>query len=333
MKLLDNIKKNTIVLFIATVIILFIVLKDDFHNIIDTLMKMNIKYVLLAVFFYLLSVSLKGLVNYFIIHDPEKVSIREAIKHNLITQFFNGVTPFASGGQPMEIYMLTEHKISLTRATNYTLQSFLLYQIALVLCGFIAVFYNSVSGIFNNSDFLQKLVLLGFIINIIVVLVLVSVSFSKTAIGFIKKIVKKVNRKLKHRIDEEKIEKTMQDFYNTSKDLKKNKKLFLMGIFLNMLSLICLYITPLFVVYGMHNFMSLSWLEAITASAYVYIIGSCVPIPGGTGGIEYGFTQFFGAFIFGKELQAALICWRAITYYFGMIIGALLFNFEKKVQK
>ena len=73
-------------------------------------------------------------------------------------------------------------------------------------------------------------------------------------------------------------------------------------------------------------------MESIVATAYVMIIGSFVPIPGGTGGIEYGFTQFFGMLIPNSQLQATLISWRFITYYFGIIIGALLFDFEKKVE-
>ena len=38
-------------------------------------------------------------------------SLKEAIKHNIIVQFFNGITPFSTGGQPMEVYMLKEHGI------------------------------------------------------------------------------------------------------------------------------------------------------------------------------------------------------------------------------
>jgi uncharacterized protein (TIRG00374 family) len=78
---------------------------------------------------------------------------------------------------------------------------------------------------------------------------------------------------------------------------------------------------------------SMKFVETITASAYVYIVGSFVPIPGASGGIEYSFTQFFGNFIGLDMISAVLIIWRTITYYLGIIIGALLFNLEKKVKK
>ena len=331
MKILNHIKKNTIILCIITFIVLFILLKDDFHNIIKILLKMDLKFVLLALLFYFISISLKGVVNYLIVNN-KKLSLKEAIKHNIITQFFNGVTPFASGGQPMEIYMLTEHDISVAKATNYTLQSFVLYQVALVICGLIAVIYNLWSDLFFTNYFLKECVLLGFLINIIVVIFLIFISFSKKSVSLVKKLFKKVNKLLHNKLNEEKTFKVLDDFYYTENELKKNKSLVILGILLNIISLICLYVTPLFIVYGLHETTNLTFIHTITASAYVYIIGSCVPIPGGTGGIEYGFTQFFGMLIPNSQLQATLISWRFITYYFGIIIGALLFDFEKKVE-
>ena len=85
--------------------------------------------------------------------------------------------------------------------------------------------------------------------------------------------------------------------------------------------------------YGMGDFTSLSIVDTITASAYVYVIGAFVPIPGASGGIEYGFTQFYGNFLNIKTTFALLIIWRFITYYLGIIIGGLLFSLEKKVKK
>ena len=169
MKILDNLKKNTIFLLLITIIILYIVLKDDFNGIVAAMTNIDIKYIIVAAFFYFLSVALKGFSNYLIIDDKEKISLKEAIKHNMIAHFFNGVTPFATGGQPMEIYMNTEHGIPLAKATNQTVQSFIFYQIALVICGIFAVSYNFAVHLFPKVKLLQHLVLIGFVINVIVV--------------------------------------------------------------------------------------------------------------------------------------------------------------------
>ena len=78
--------------------------------------------------------------------------------------------------------------------------------------------------------------------------------------------------------------------------------------------------------YGLHDFTSLNPITAITSSAYVLLVGSFVPIPGASGGIEYSFGNFMPTVL----LNALLIVWRFITYYFGMILGGFLFSTEKE---
>ena len=203
MNFINTIKKNTIILFLITAIVLYIVLKDDWSSIVKAMSTIDIKYVLLAVISLFISIALKGIVNYLIVNDKKKINVKEAIKHNLITQFFNGITPFSTGGQPMEIYMLTEHNISLSKATNYTVQSFIFYQIALVICGIFAVTYNFIFKIFPEVNFLKYLVLLGFLINIGVVIVLLLVANSKKATKKMCNFTIKVSKKLKLKIKEE----------------------------------------------------------------------------------------------------------------------------------
>ena len=103
-------------------------------------------------------------------------------------------------------------------------------------------------------------------------------------------------------------------------------------ILLNLAGLCALYIIPLVVAYSFGYYDGFNGLEAIFASAYVMLIGSFVPIPGGTGGLEYGFVQFYGNFVSGGVLNAMMLVWRVITYYFGMLIGGIALNFMRKEE-
>ncbi|MBP5678574.1 MAG: flippase-like domain-containing protein [Bacilli bacterium] len=332
MTIVNNIKKNTILLVIITMIVLYFVLKDDAQGIIDTIKNMDVKYILLAFCCYLTSVTLKGYINYKIVNDKEKFSKTEAIRQNFIAQFFNGITPFQTGGEPMAIYMLREQGIPVSKATNYMVQSFIFYQIALVICGIIAVGYNSIFHIFPKVELLQKLVLLGFAINTIVVILLLA-SYSKQATTKLSKVTYKFVKKIKKNLTEEEWLQKFEDYHNGFQELKQRKKLFVGGISLNMISLICLYIVPFFVLKGLQNTETLTIMETLVSSAYVYLIGAFVPIPGASGGIEYGFTQFFGNFLEGSIVSAMVIVWRFLTYYLGIMIGAILFNIRERVRK
>ena len=126
------------------------------------------------------------------------------------------------------------------------------------------------------------------------------------------------------------IKAKFNDFHECGKALRKRKNLYIMGIILNVVSLLCLYSVPLFILYSIGDFNNLTMVDTLTSSAYVYVIGAFVPIPGASGGIEYGFTQFFGNFISLSKISAVLLLWRFITYYLGMILGALSLLYFKK---
>ena len=124
MKTIKNIKKNSIIILLVTLIILYILLKDNFSEIVKTLSTMNLFFVLIAILFYFIYIVLRAYIIYKSVNDKKKLTFKEAIKHNIITQFFNGITPFSTGGQPMEVYMLTEHNISVAKATSVTIINF-----------------------------------------------------------------------------------------------------------------------------------------------------------------------------------------------------------------
>lgn len=336
MKIIKDIRKNTIVLLLITSIVLFFVLKDHFSSIIDTIKNMNFFYLFLAILMYFLYIILKAYIVYLTVNNKKKVTFKEAIKHNIITQFFNGITPFSTGGQPMEIYMLTEHNIGVGEATSITLQNFIYYQTALVIYGIIVVIYNCIFHIFPKIPILRRLVILGFIINVIVVIILLAITiYTKFTKKLVIKILNWFNKKgiikdkNKDKIEKKLLEK-IKEFEDSSKIIRKRKDLYVKGILINLLSLTALYIVPLFIVYGFKDYSSLTTFNTLTASAYTLLVGSFVPIPGASGGIEYSFLKFFGSFLKTVPLNSLLIVWRFITYYLAMILGAVIFSIEKK---
>lgn len=337
MNMIKNIRKNTLIILLVTIGVMYFVLKDDFSNIIHTLIHLDLKFLLLAIFLFFFSIFLKGYISYKTVNDKNKYTLLEAFKHNVIVQFFNGITPFSTGGQPMEVYMLTEHGINANKGTMIILQNFIFYQIALVIFGLGAVIYNGIYGIFPKVPILRELVLIGFIINSFVTVVILFISLSKKFTKFCVKAIIYLLSKTKIVKDKEKVKeswrKRLEEFHTCAKDLRKRKKLFLIGVLFNLLSLACLYIIPLYIAFGMHDYTSLNISTTLVASAYVLLMGAFVPIPGASGGIEYGFMSFFDNFFNHTTTGAILLVWRFITYYMPMIIGAIVFNFDERKNK
>lgn len=327
-------KINIVVLVLITILVLYFSLKDNFKEVINQILTMNWIYLLIAFLFLFLFFTFKSLSIYSFGKKINKdFKFIQAIQLVLRTQFFNAVTPFATGGQPYQIYYLKHCGIDYASSTSIVLQNFIVYQIALVILGLIALFTNQVLDIFNSSKFLARLIALGFIINTLVIIVMFVVAFStklnKKIIGFGIKILTKL-KLVKNK--EEKLKEwdnNINDFHNSAKKLLDDKKTFIGNIIFNFIALCCLYIIPLFVLYSMGEFNVINGWITVVVSAYVMIIGSFVPIPGGSGGLEFGFVTFYGNFITGSKLSATMLVWRFITYYFSMILGAVALNIKK----
>ena len=205
----------------------------------------------------------------------------------------------------------------------------------MVLLGILAIILNHILNIFPYDGLLSKLVLLGFTINTIVIIVLFIVAFFKKSNKFL--VTKGINILSFFKIVKDK-EKTLEkwnvyinNFHEGAKILVANKKQFMLNILFSFLGLVCLYMVPVWILYSMGDFTSFKALESVIASAYVMLIGSFVPLPGGTGGIEYGFLKFFGVFIVNDaKLRALMLLWRFITFYMGIVIGGIALNIKER---
>lgn len=54
------------------------------------------------------------------------------------------------------------------------------------------------------------------------------------------------------------------------------------------------------------------------------MITSFIPIPGASGGAEVSFFYFFNIFFLEEQIFLAILLWRFISYYSGMIVGGII---------
>ena len=327
-------KINFIVLALVTILVLYLSLKDNYTEIINTLMNMNVWWILVGFLCIFIYWFLKTLPLYYFTKSHKKnFTYKSAAMLLLRTQFVNAITPFATGGQPYQVYYLNKEGIRSSTSTSIILENFIVYQIALVLLGIIAMTCNFFFHIFPYNDLLTHLITLGFIINTVVIVLSFLVAFGKNInkkiIGFGIKVLSKLNLVKDKEAKIDKWNESITNFYKSAKKLVDDKKIFFGMIFVNLMALIVLYMIPVFVLFATGDYVSVSVPLAIITSAYVMLIGSFVPIPGGTGGLEYGFMKFYGFFIAGSTLSAVMIIWRFITYYFGLIVGGIAFNLKR----
>ena len=323
---------NLIIIFVVLSLVLYFSLKDNYQEIIDNIKNMNIIWLIISIIILIISRIFSAVSSYQMTKaNDHHVSFLRAIQINLIIPFFHGVTPFAGGGQPMEIYYLHNEKIPLGKSTNIVLQNFIVYQTALIIISLIAVIYNVIFDLFPANSLIKQLVIIGFIINFLVWLFTLLVSLSKKFNQVILKITLFILKKFNKPALKEKITRYLSNLHKNATTIIKHKKSSLLSLFANILSLICLYSIPYFVLTGM-DITNLNIIETIVATSYIMIMGSFVPIPGGTGGLEYGYMYFFNYLIGGSILTSSMLVWRFVSYYLAMIIGAIVLALYRKKE-
>lgn len=335
---MKNQKINILILSLITILVIYFILKDDFLEITKTVSTVNIGWFVFSIGIIILYWLFQTLCLSAIAESSGKVpSFKTLFKSTLISHLFSAITPSASGGQPFQIYYLKKKGLDLGTSTNYVVAQATLYQIALVLFGLVAILLNSIYDFFPFDNIIKYLVLIGFAMNVIVISVLLFIMFGKKTnkkivlklISFLHKI--KIIRN-KEKV-EAKAEQAFDNFYVSSKLLRKHPNIIVKGSIYNFIALMFLYITPLTVAYSFGNYVDLNILTTLVASAYVMLIGAFIPIPGGSGGIEYAFATLFGFYLTGPLLMATLLIWRFLTYYLGILLGGILLITNRKEEK
>jgi len=327
--------KNIIILFIAIVIVLYFSLRNDFNTVISELVKVNISFILIA--FLLMGVSwlLRSIVLFKLVRNfKENFSLKMSFHVHLIVQFFNAVTPFASGGQPGTVYILNKKGLQVRDGTNVIIQESIIFQFSFVLITIMAIILNNIFDIFPRVTLLQNLVLLGIIVNTTVMSLLLFVSFCnkdlkiKVVNGFINffsrfKIIKQ-KEKLK-----EKFVTYVDDFNEGAKFLLKNKKELVLKIFFMSAATIIRYMVPFVFLVAVLNTTNINIAYVVIGTIFVSIVGTYIPTPGAMGGLEFAFMQYFTVFTTGGALTAVMLLWRFATYYMGLILGGIAFALFK----
>ena len=111
----------------------------------------------------------------------EKTKIISNIKYALIGFFFSGITPAASGGQPMQIYFMHKDKISVANSTLALLINLTCMQIVTISTALFSIIFNY--KYLNKA--LIGLFILGIVLNSTALTLLIISIFSKRATKWI----------------------------------------------------------------------------------------------------------------------------------------------------
>lgn len=279
--------------------------------------------VLLAFFFWLFG----SLTTHVIIkHFYPNFKFRHSFEVIMIGQFFNGITPFASGGQPMQVLALRKNGVQASKGTSVLTIKFVVYQIVLVVISTFLVVLKY-GDLRNQIDFLDLFVIIGFGFNLIIAIAILYLSIAKDnnikAILGLGKILKRLGIVKDYDLYSIRVHNYLHDFHECSDILRGNTKILMMSAIYTTIQILSMLCVPYFVVRSFG--IDVNLLAVVASAGFILMVASLVPIPGGSGGAEGGFILIMGIFLSSTQITTALILWRGITYYLGIVAGGLVY--------
>lgn len=321
------------VILFAIAFLLYTVLQIDLKEFVKVFKNLDYLWLILSILsilFYWLSEA--KILQTIIFSLAGNYSLAEAVKVTMIGQFFNIITPFASGGQPAQLYTLNQQDLNSGSAASILMIKFMIYQFILTLYSLLLIVLKSSFFKAQTNNFFY-LIFIGFAVNLSVILGLYIFARHKKLKEFLLLRSLKFFAKIKLLKDyqkwKRKVNQQLKLFHQDLEILKKKKKMLLKISIFTAVQLSFFFMIPYFV-YRSFNLNQVELLTIIAAAAFVIMITSFVPVPGASGGAEISFHYFFSLFFLKKELLIAIFIWRFISYYSALIIGGLIIFFNRK---
>lgn len=336
-------KKGTFFNFILIItifagLLIYMINVDGIDNIINLLHQVNYNWVIAG----LICLIIYWICEAITLHVPLKRMYKNqtfgnSVKVSMIGQLFNNITPFSSGGQPMQAYELTKTGKRVSDSLSVLMLKFIVTQIALVV--------TTVIIVFAEFDFFKMLMhdylwvaILGFGVNIVAIIVAIIAGINKKLITSIVNPIIKLLGKIHIFKQPDKVidnfDKSMDNFSGQFKVMKSEKlmvlKMFVVAVIQSMS-----YYSITYMVYKAFGNSGITFLQIIPAQAFLLLIMTFVPTPGSGLGAEGGFYLLFNSTFKKGTINMSILFWRIYTFYLPIIVGALFLIpiKAKKVKK
>lgn len=305
----------------------FLYSEQGLYDLITSSQQINLWWIAAALLSYCTSVFADVLVIYLYIHDEYKqFKIRHSARSVLLGLFWSGITPSSTGGQPMQVYYMSKHKVDVGYSSSRLLNRFLVYQITMTVMTVIAVILKfSYFQEHMDTPILSTLVTIGFVSQTFITLVFVFLAFSKNLTAKATRGIASLLCKIRLIKDKDRLKKSLETqlakFHSGNRMIFSKPKLVIMAVVLTVIQLIAMFLVP-YCIYRSFGLNQASPFDMVCSQAFVTLISGMIPIPGASGAAEFSFTALFALFFTPATIKSATLIWRIITYYLSILVGA-----------
>lgn len=253
-----------------------------------------------------------------------------AIKTSFLGKFYDGVTPFATGGQPMQIYYMTTKHLSGASSSAIVLIRYFGSMFAFTMVGAAFMIAGAAVGVLNGVNGRTLLMVAGWIglaVNFMLPLfILFFVSFPRLArrltgwfiyIGWKLHIVKSKERVMRKAL------RTVRDFTSSFRIIVRRPACLVLFLICCFTETTLTFSVPFFVMNALSCQLDGMFFTVMALNVFTTFGVSFIPTPGNSGVIEgMGVLAFNVAA--GSALVWSVLFWRFSVYYIYILIGVIV---------
>ena len=328
-----------VILFLAIMVFtMWFVFRDEGVEAVLTAMKqMSFAHLLLAIAIALFFVSAEGVMIWYLLRSIDGTSsLFSCIRCSFIGFLFSGITPSATGGQPMQLYYLKRDGNSWSLSSVALMTVALMYKLVLVLFGVgILLFWHAPLRGYLGTGY-YRLFLLGLTLNTLLVVGLLMVMFTPSVIrllsGKAEWLAVKLHLLKKAGSKQARLDHFMDNYQNALSFLKEHKgKMFvvLLGTVVQRAAVFALT----YVVYRGMGMSGVALTTIMWLQAAVYIAVDMLPIPGAQGITEAMYRRAFLDIFTAGHVTASICISRGVSFYLMICVGLIVMLYQFCIKK
>ena len=315
-------------LFLAIMMLTFgVVLRgQNFSQLKSTLLRMKPVYVGAALFLSVFFVTAEGCMICFLLRSVGIiVHVRQCVGYSFAGFFFSGITPSASGGQPMQLYYMKRDGIPLPEGTAVLMAVATAYKFVLAVVGMmILLFWQKLLKEHLGGYFFWYIV--GLSLNVLLVILLLLVMLKPVLIRHLTEKIIVMAQKCGMKIPKEKwLEKLdgfLDGYRGTVLFFREHKEKILILIVMTFVQRSSAFLLT-FLVYLGFGLSGTAMYQILLLQAAIYVAVDMLPVPGAQGITEAMYGKVFLPVFSGQYLVPAMCVTRGVGFYLMLVIGAL----------
>ena len=265
-------------------------------------------------------------VHHFLKSQGHGIPLRSSLFVAISGMYYSNITPGATGGQPMQVYYLKKRNVPIGIGTSALTVKLFAFQFMLAVLGTILwIAYKDYIALQLGGN--MWILIIGYVYNVIIVAFTVMMATSKRLVHFFVMLVIKAGVKLRLIKDpattRAKWEDVIDTFHNSVMMITRRPVDLVIQLLIATAQILSLMAVTFFI-YHAFRLTGTTYGQITALGIMLYTSAAYTPLPGASGAQEGVFALYFSqVFPDGIRLMALLL-WRFFTYYFTLIVGAIV---------